>query len=224
MMEILAASSEASGGSPDSLPVWFEVFVMSINGVFGAAVARSLSAPIYGTLLAGILVGLGGGMIRDVLLGVEPIAISSWIYIPAVLVGSVIGAFFFGPFVAKPKIFLLVNGLTLGLLVTIGAQRAITFEVPVVSAIFLGIVTASFGGALSDTLMGRRAVITRQAHWLASALAVGAIVFVLLSIYVNFWVAVVVSVAIVTALRYLSSVRNWPSPSWPGESTAKETT
>lgn len=52
-----------------SLPIWFEVMWMTINCGFGAAIARSRNAPVYGTILGGVLVGLGGGMTRDVLLG-----------------------------------------------------------------------------------------------------------------------------------------------------------
>lgn len=220
MISMLEMSDAATSSASESLPVWFDLAVMTINGIFGAAVARSLSAPIYGTLLGGILVGLGGGMIRDVLLGLEPVAISSWIYIPAVLVGAIVGGLFFGPFVKKPKPFVLLNGITLGFLVTIGAQRAIAYDAPFLSAVFLGVVTASFGGALSDVLMGKRASITRQAHWLASALTLGALVFVPLSLFVNFWVAVAACVIVVTTFRYVSTERNWPSPSWPGENTS----
>jgi uncharacterized membrane protein YeiH len=81
----------------------------------------------------------------------------------------------------------------------------------------LGIVTASFGGMLADVMTGYRATIARQAHWIASALVGGAIVFVLISIWFGFWPAVIVSVIVTSALRYASQVRNWPSPKWPGE-------
>lgn len=205
-----------------ALPVWFDVAAMTINGVFGAAVARSRSEPIYGTLLAGILVGLGGGMARDLLLGLKPVVISGWVYIPAVLVGAVVGGLFFGPFVAKPRPFLLLQGITLGFLVTVGAQRAIAHHAPFASAVFLGVVTATFGGAVSDVLAGRKATIVSQAHWVASALTAGSLAFVALSTLVSFWVAVAVAVVVVTALQYLSHQRNWPSPSWPGEHTTQE--
>lgn len=201
-----------------ALPLWFDVTAMAINSVFGAAVARSRLEPIYGILLGGILVGLGGGMARDILLGLEPAAISRWIYIAAALAGSIVGGLFFGPFVTKPRPFLLLNGVTLGFLVTVGAQRAIAHGAPMTSAIFLGVITASFGGAVSDLLAGRRAAIVSQDHWLASALVAGAIAFVILSVLVNFWVAVAVGVTVVTVLQYLSKQRNWSSPSWPGES------
>jgi uncharacterized membrane protein YeiH len=43
-----------------SLPVVVQVAAMSLNCMFGAALARSRNIPIFGTILAGVLVGLGG--------------------------------------------------------------------------------------------------------------------------------------------------------------------
>jgi uncharacterized membrane protein YeiH len=212
MMHVLAETSVAQ-----TLPLWFDVTVMAVNGLLGAAVARSRNAPIFGTLFAAVLVGLGGGMVRDVLLGLEPAAISNWVYIPAVLVGGVLGALFFGRVLKKQSHFALIQGIVLGFLVTIGAQKALDYDTPVISAMVLGIVTASFGGMLADVMTGYRATIARQAHWIASALVGGAIVFVLISIWFGFWPAVIVSVIVTSALRYASQVRNWPSPKWPGE-------
>ena len=54
-------------------------------------VARTMRIPLLGVLLAGVLAGLGGGMVRDVLLGLEPAAITTWYYIPAVLAAGVKG-------------------------------------------------------------------------------------------------------------------------------------
>jgi uncharacterized membrane protein YeiH len=212
MMHVLAETSVAQ-----TLPLWFDVTVMAVNGLLGAAVARSRNAPIFGTLFAAVLVGLGGGMVRDVLLGLEPVAISNWVYIPAVLVGGVLGALLFGRVLKKQSHFALIQGIVLGFLVTIGAQKALDYDTPVISAMVLGIVTASFGGMLADVMTGYRATIARQAHWIASALVGGAIVFVLISIWIGFWPAVIVSVIVTSALRYASQVRNWPSPKWPGE-------
>ena len=200
-----------------TLPVWFDVSVMTVNGLFGAAIARRRSAPVIGTLFAAVLVGLGGGMVRDMLLGLEPVAISHWFYIPAVLLGGVVGALVFGRVLRKQRHFALAHGLVLGFLVTIGAQKALNYDTPVVSAMALGVVTASFGGMLADVLSGHGATIAQQAHWIASALILGSITFVLISIWVGFWPAVIVAVAVTTTLRYFGQVRNWPSPRWPGE-------
>src|SRR5690242_7328966 len=75
------------------LPAWVDVAAMVVSGLFGAHVARRRQIPLFGTLLAGVVAGLGGGMVRDVLLGLEPAAISTWYYIPAVLTAASIGGF-----------------------------------------------------------------------------------------------------------------------------------
>ena len=79
----------------ESLPLWFDLLAMSIAALFGGALARSRNFPIYGTLCAGVVSGLGGGMLRDMLLGKEPVAISNWIFIPTILVATVLGALLF---------------------------------------------------------------------------------------------------------------------------------
>lgn len=200
-----------------SLPLWFEVVVMALNGAFGAAVARSRDTPVFGTLMAGVLVALGGGMLRDMLLGEEPIAISDPVFIPACVASGILGALLFSRIVAMPKPLVLLQGLVLGTLVTIGAQKALVVGAPVVSAVVLGVVTATFGGLVADVMTGNRATVAEQAHWLASALTLGSIVFVIISLSVGFWPAVVASVATSAAFRYLSAVRDWPSPMWPGQ-------
>jgi uncharacterized membrane protein YeiH len=201
-----------------SLPFWFEVLVMALNAGFGAALARSRNTPVYGTLFAGLLVGLGGGILRDMMLGTEPVAISNPAFIPACIVSGLVGALLFSRIVAMPKPLLLLQGLVLGMLVTIGAQKALDLRAPVMSAIALGVITATFGGMIADVMTGNRAAIAKQSHWLASALLCGSVAFVIVSPTFGFYPAVVVSVAVSAIIRYVSVVRNWPSPSWPHRS------
>jgi uncharacterized membrane protein YeiH len=209
--------------APEALPLWFDVLAMSLNGVFGAAVARSRSFPVYGTLLAGILVGLGGGMARDVLLGHEPAAIANPVYIPFVALGALVGAFAFRIATSRHPAVLVLHAAVLGFLVTIGAQVALVAGAPIVSAVLLGVVTASAGGMIVDAMSARRgALADPRAHWLASALLAGSIVFVAVSLLVSFWVAVAAAVVVIAVLNVLSTLLNWPSPLWPGESPDPE--
>jgi len=203
-----------------SLPVAVQVIAMSLNCMFGAALARSRNIPIFGTILAGVLVGLGGGMARDVLLGLEPAAIAEWYFMPFGLLLAIVGGLAYNLMGKYGTAFLLLNGVVLGTLVTIGAQKSLSYEVPWISAMFLGVVTASFGGLMADNMSGHTATIAKQAHWVGSALAVGSIVFVLISHVVPFPVAVLLGGGSTAFLRFTSQYRDWPSPSWPGEARA----
>jgi uncharacterized membrane protein YeiH len=69
-----------TGSAPTSLhqlPAWADVTTMAVAAAFTAHVARRRRVPLFGVLLAGVLGGLGGGMARDVLLGLEPAAITT---------------------------------------------------------------------------------------------------------------------------------------------------
>lgn len=211
-----------------SLPIWFEVMWMTINCGFGAAIARSRNAPVYGTVLAGVLVGLGGGMTRDVLLGLEPVAISTWYYLPLGVVGAAVGAVLFDGIISWPTPVLILQGITLGFLVGIGVQKSIEYDAPWLSAMALGVVTASFGGLFADVMTARRATVAKQAHWVASALSVGAVVYWCLAqltttlapsgdLLLTIWMPALITVAVITTLRVVSVRRDWPSPVWPGE-------
>lgn len=204
-----------------TLPLWLSLGAMCINGAFGAAVARSRFSPVFGVLLAGIVVGLGGGMVRDVLLGTEPVAIKEAVYIPAVLVASVIGALLFFRHVARKRVYLIAQGAAMGLLVTVGAQKALELNTPFFATVLLGVLTASAGGAITDMLTAHRVALLSQAHWLGMALTAGTLAFIPLSLYVNFYLAVVVAIAVVATLRVVSVERDWPSVSFPGDLGAK---
>jgi uncharacterized membrane protein YeiH len=199
------------------LPVWVDVTAMAANGFFAAAVARNRGFPVFGTLMAGILVGLGGGMVRDVLLDLEPAAIAGWYYIPAVITASIVGALVFSRVVRMPTPALFASGVVWGLLVAIGVQKAVDYDAPAASAIFLGVVTTTVGGVLVDAMSQKRATIAKQAHWTLTALVVGSAVFWVATVTLGFWVALAAGVATTTILRVLSVRRDWPSPTWPGE-------
>jgi len=220
MMTALALASEPPNPLP-SLPVWLELAAMTLNCFFGARLARVRGIPVAGTLIAGIFVGLGGGIFRDMMLNLEPTAIAVWYYIPAGLLAGLIAGLLPKKLAGFDTPLLALNAFVLGLLVTIGAQKALSYDAPIVSAMFLGVITASFGGFLADTMEGQQATIAKQAHWVLSALMTGSAVFVLLSVSTNFIIAEIAGVATVLVLRFFSQYRDCPSPFWPGQRPEK---
>ena len=204
--------------SAQSLPVWLELAAMMITSILGAAVARSRNVPIYGTLLCGLIVGLGGGMTRDMLLNLKPVAIYTWYYIPAILFAALIGALFFSKVIKQLIPNLLIDGIAMGLLISIGTQKALVHQTPILSALFCGVATASVGGMIADVLTQNRAAVVSQAHWLGVSLTAGTIGYLIGSIFFNFYVGVVIAVIVTTTLRILSVTKNWPSPDWSKQS------
>ena len=200
-----------------SLPIWVDVFAAAVAAAFGAATGRNRRLPLLAVLIAGVIAGLVGGMIRDVLLGLEAAAIENWYYIPAVLLAALAGGFLAHRLVQGHASYLLARALAAGLLVTIGVQKGIEYRAPADAAIFLGIVCGTMGGATADVMAGERAAIFRQAHWGLAAVILSAVVFWLLTTYVDFWAAIAAAVLTAASLDTLSVKLGWNSPMFPGD-------
>jgi uncharacterized membrane protein YeiH len=200
------------------LPAWVDVTAMSVGGFFGAYTAARRTLPLSAVLAAGLIFGLGGGIARDVLLGLEPAAISVWYYVPAVFAAAVVGALLayrvqlFGnlPFVA-------VHAIAVGLLVTVGVQTAVADRTPGASAILIGVVAATTGWAVDDLLASRRVTLMSEGFWLLGVISLGSVVFWLVTIYIGFYPAVLTAVASMAVLRVLSVHFDWTTtPFVPG--------
>ncbi len=197
------------------LPVWVQLLAMAVAGAIGAATARERDAPVYGTLFAGVIVGLGGGMVRDLLLEVPVVAIQDRLFIPVVAGAAILGGLLGRRISDGSLVVITLQGLSLGLLVVIGSQRAIQLDYAMPVVIFIGMVTATAGGIILDAMTARHSAALSQNRLFASAAFLGAIVFWALSVTVGFWPATVVTVALVGFLRAGSVRWKWNAPEWP---------
>lgn len=133
------------------------LLVADLIGVFAFAVSGNLLAArkdidILGSLVLGMAVGLGGGIMRDVILGRLPVSLEAPYYlIPPVL--STVLVYFVGRRVdvARGPI-VAFDALGLGVFVTTGTAIGMAAGVPTASAILLGVLTGVGGGMIRDVL------------------------------------------------------------------------
>ena len=157
---------------------WFGIFVFSATG---ALVASRKEMDLVGFALLGSVTGIGGGTIRDLILGVQPIF---WVEQPAYLVACIIistGTFFFAHILHyRYRLLLWLDAVGLALFAVTGSSSALAHEASPVIAVAMGVASASFGGIIRDILGGGSPIILRQEIYITAALA-GALVYVLLS-------------------------------------------
>jgi uncharacterized membrane protein YeiH len=128
-------------------------FAFALNGAFTAS--RKVRLDIVGILALGIITAIGGGMVRDVVIGaVPPAAFTEWYYL-AVAAGGALIAFF----VSRPprllyRSMLVLDAVGLSLFCVVGALKAVEFGLDPAPAIALGAVTAVGGGTIRDVLIG----------------------------------------------------------------------
>ena len=157
---------------------WLGVIVFTVAG---ALVASRKEMDFVGFAVLGTVTGVGGGTLRDLLLGVPVF----WTQQPAYLLACMLVscAVFFVAHIPQSRYRHLVrlDAVGLALFAVAGAEKALEAGASALVAIVMGVVTAAFGGLLRDLLGGDRpTILSREIY--ASAAGAGAATFVVLTI------------------------------------------
>lgn len=197
---------------PISLPLWIDLGAVAVGAIYGATLATSRKAPLVGVLLMGMLLGFGGSIIRDLLLDAPINPLIQPFHVPVAAGSAIIGAVF-GQRILEPKqLFYALDALVIGMFVVIGAEKALIYNMPIGSVIFIGTLTAIGGGILGDILTGNKPDIMTRGPWLASSAFLGAIWFVIWYEQGFIQFAELSTIVIVIAMRGLSLWRGWEAP------------
>jgi uncharacterized membrane protein YeiH len=192
--------------------------VLDLTGIFvfavtGALVAVRKNLDLFAaTVLAGVT-GLGGGFIRDVLIGATPpAALADWRYLLVPAAAGLV-TFAFHPAIGRlERVVTLFDAFGLALFCVTGALKAVDYGLGPLPAALLGMVTGIGGGIIRDLLAGRVPVIFEGALYATPALA-GAAVAVLLDragVPLGFVAAAGFSTCL--GWRLLALVRGWQAP------------
>ncbi len=173
----------------------------AISGSF-AAMQRRLDP--FGVLIIAFVTSIGGGTVRDLLLGDTPVA---WMrdvnYCLLILVTSLL-TIFFKTHIKKFKITLfLFDSLGLGLFTLVGVQKGIVFGLSPGICVALGTITGCFGGIIRDTLLNTIPLIFRKEIYATACILGGVLYFVLVRFNLEADVAKVIVIAFIFALRII---------------------
>jgi uncharacterized membrane protein YeiH len=135
-------------------PTVIDLTAVFLAGLSGAVFAVQRKFAVTGVLALAIATGLGGGMIRDVLIGKAPVALTNPRYLATVLVATVAG-FFFASVVHRLQLALdVLDPIWMGLFAVIGAQKALNHGFSPWGAVLVGCVAAFGGAVVRDLLAG----------------------------------------------------------------------
>ena len=173
----------------------------AISGSF-AAMQRRLDP--FGVLIIAFVTSIGGGTVRDLLLGDTPVA---WMrdvnYCLLILVTSLL-TIFFKTHIKKFKVTLfLFDSIGLGLFTLVGVQKGIVFGLSPGICVALGTITGCFGGVIRDTLLNTIPLIFRKEIYATACILGGIFYFVLLYFKLEDDLAKVIAIAFIFALRII---------------------
>ena len=162
---------------PLQVPLWIDLAAVVVGALAGAAVAARERFDVVGALLLAVVMGLGGGIIRDLLLGLRPVAVTSRYYLPAAAVAALAGLLFASLLRRFGATIVVLEALSAALFTVVGVEKALLYHLPYASAIFIGVCAAVGGSVLADLISGRPVEVVRHGPWNATAALAGASVY-----------------------------------------------
>lgn len=185
----------------------FEHLGVAVFAIAGVLAATNKRVDLFGVLVLALVTALGGGTVRDLILGIPPF----WTVDVTFIYGATVVAgitFFAARFWHVPATsLLLADAAGLALFTMIGTERAIAFSASNTVAVVLGVMTGVAGGMIRDVLTGEIPLVLRPGIYLyATAALCGSVAFVITAPRMSPLASQSVAVAVTLVLR-LAAIR-----------------
>ncbi|MBW3546097.1 MAG: trimeric intracellular cation channel family protein [Bacteroidetes bacterium] len=197
-----------------SVQYFAELFGTFVFAISGALAVKDSEHDWFGASFLGFITAIGGGTLRDVLLGSYPLV---WIgnihFLYAILAGVVAAKVFFPLLNRLRRTLLLFDTLGISLFTILGTEKALEFGVRPEIAAIMGMFSAVMGGVIRDTMTNETPIIFQKEIY-ASACLAGAICYLLLEIFfgVHREFNVLLSASLIVSLRLLAVRYNLSLP------------
>jgi uncharacterized membrane protein YeiH len=198
---------------PVQTPLWLDLAAVTTSALGGALVAVRAKFDVTGVVALGILTGLGGGLLRDILLNQLPVAIKNPWYILAALIASAIVAVLAHQATKLAWLLLIFDAAALGLYGVTGANKALANGIGPVPAILVGLIAGLGGGVICDLMTARPPAIFQRGHLYATAAFAGLILYVVaIKLGAPADATAVVAALFIFSLRIAARSRDWKAP------------
>lgn len=198
---------------PLQLPLWIELIAVAVGALAGATVAVEERFDVLGLLFLAVLMGVGGGLIRDILLGLRPVALSDPAYLPTALVAGIAGVVLAQLVGRTWLLWIVLDAFALGLFMLVGVEKSLLNGLAGPASVFIGVSAAVGGGVLRDVVSDRPVELVRRGTWNGAAALIGAILYVVLAdLGLRSAICEALAIATVVTIRLFSIWRGWETP------------
>ena len=180
----------------------FGTISFAVSGVF-AAMQKKLD--LFGILVIAFVTSVGGGTLRDILLGDLPVSWMRDLFYPLLILVTAIATILFRKIVRNFQATLLVfDSLGLGFFTVFGLQKAIAFDLHPGICVALGTMTGCFGGVIRDISLGSIPLIFQKEIYASASILGGIIYFLLLFIPLPETFVELIVIAVIFVVRILA--------------------
>lgn len=210
-----AVSASVIASESVAIPLAFELLAVVVAAATGALTARENKLDLVGAIGLAVLVSLGGGLIRDVILQEGNVYILRQPLALPVAIATAAAVFTFPVMVEKPdRLVAILDIFSVGLFAVMGADKTMLYGYPAITCVMMGFFTAVGGGLLRDVCLARVPYIFQRSNLYAIAAIAGALTYIVLVQCLDIWniAAAVISAAVTMAVRWWSIRYNIMSP------------
>lgn len=192
--------------------MWNLEYVLELTGTLFFAISGALAIQdrhddLFGAGFTGFVTAIGGGTLRDIMLGSYPLVwIGDIYFLYAIIIGIVVAYIFFKFLIGLRRTFLFFDAIGISFFTIIGVEKALSHGVRPEIAAIMGMFSAVMGGVLRDTLTNEIPVVFRKEIYAAACLAGAILYLILLNFGVDRDINLIVSIIVILAIR-LSSVK-----------------
>ena len=184
--------------------------IIDILGTFSFAVSGAFFAmekrlDPFGVLIIAFVTAIGGGTLRDLLIGDLPVAWLTNEIITIVIFVAAIGTMLFDNIIKKfNRTLFLFDALGLGLFTLVGIEKGIQLDLSIGICIALGTITASFGGVLRDVLLNQVPLIFRKEIYASASIIGGLFYFLLIHFSIPFDLGKIICILLIVTIRIIA--------------------
>lgn len=194
--------------------------IISLTGTFVFGVSGTLAASqrkldLFGITFIAAVSALGGGTVRDMLIGHYPLSwVQDYRLLMLVMVAVIITLIVKSHLFKIRKTIFVIDSIGIGLFTILGTEYCLDLQLhPFISIIF-GVLSVTLGGLMRDVLCNEIPMILRE-ELNASAAAVGAILYIVFHVSGwTGWIPSLLAMGVIIAIRILSNVYKWTMPNF----------
>ncbi|QFS91847.1 hypothetical protein FIV07_13870 [Mycobacterium sp. THAF192] len=191
---------------------------IAVLATSGAVVGVRKGFDLFGIATLAVLSGIGGVVLRDMLLDLAPPAsIQHWQDITVCLAASALTTVFAKWVIQLNQLVLVLDAVGMGFFATSGAAIAADHGASWFAAAVLGVISAVAGSAMRDVVAREVPMVLGPDDMYAAPAMLGAVLYVAIDHVGHQWLAVVVGSAVATVLRLAAITFHWRLPTGPRE-------
>jgi uncharacterized membrane protein YeiH len=186
------------------------VFVFALSGGLAGVRAR---LDIFGVLVLATVTAIGGGILRDTLIGsTPPSALRDWLFL-AVPAGAGLIVFYWHPQVERAmRMVLVLDAAGLGLFTATGTRLALNAHLSIAGSCAIGLITGIGGGVIRDVLLRQIPVVLRREIYAVASLLGAVMVCAADRLHLLPVPSEICAAVVVFAVRILALRRHWSAP------------